>query len=138
MSSAQVILHLTFNGKCEEAFKLYEQCLGGKIMFLGKYGDATKPPPSPELVDKVIHATLQVGEQTLTGLDVANADYRTPQGFSVQLNVEGRESAERIFQTLAEGGKVVMPLQKTFWSPAFGVVTDRFGTPWEINCGNAD
>jgi PhnB protein len=54
------------------------------------------------------------------------------------LNVEGRESAERIFQTLAEGGKVVMPLQKTFWSPAFGVVTDRFGTPWEINCGNAD
>jgi PhnB protein len=136
MSTAQVILHLTFNGECEAAFKLYEQCLGGKITFLGKYGEATKPPPSPELVDKVIHATLKVGDQTLTGLDVANADYRPPQGFSVQLNVAGPEEAERIFQTLAESGKVVMPLQKTFWSPAFGVLTDRFGTPWEINCAS--
>jgi PhnB protein len=137
MSALRVITHLTFRGECEAAFLAYAECLGGKITFLAKYGEATAPPPAPELAGKVFHATLQVGEQTITGVDIAFAEYRKPQGFHVQLNLHDLRQAKQIFNTFAEGGHVAMPLQSTLWAQAFGVVTDRFGTPWEINCGDA-
>jgi PhnB protein len=136
LSGVTVIPHLTFKGECEAAFRVYEHCLGGKITFLLQYGD-TMPPPAPELEGKVVHATLKLGEQTLTGVDVPRADYKKPQGFFVQLNIEDTGEANRIFNTLAEAGVVIMAMQKTFWAQAFGIVTDKFGTPWEINCGES-
>jgi PhnB protein len=128
--------HLIFNGQCEEAFKLYEECLGGEITLMLKYGNSPMAQSTPpDLRDKIVHANLNVGDQRLTGVDVPSTNYEKPRGFSVQLNIEGSADAQRIFDILAEGGNVVMPLQKTFWAAHYAVLTDRFGTPWEINCG---
>jgi len=87
----------------------------------------------PEWSGKIAHATLQVGNTRLQGSDPAPGSYEAPKGFGIALNPEESEAAA-LFASLAEGGSVGMPLQKTFWSPSFGVVTDRFGIPWIINC----
>jgi PhnB protein len=127
--------HLSFDGRCEEAFKLYERCLGGEITAMLKYGESPVAATVPELGDKIVHATLKVGDQSLTGADVPSDRYERPQGFAVQINIDDLDEAERIFNTLSEGGMVQLPLQRTFWAERYGMVTDRFGTPWEINCG---
>jgi len=127
--------HLWFNGQCEAAFKLYEQCFGGEITTMLTYGDSPMASTAPELRDKIVHATLKLGDQRLTGVDVSPDGYEKPQGFAVQINIDDPGEAERIFNTLAEGGIVQMPLQQTFWAERYSVLTDRFGTPWEINCG---
>ena len=88
----------------------------------------------PELKDKIVHATLKIEDQTLTGADVSPKSYDKPQGFAVQLNIDDPKDAKRVFDVLAEGGVVQMPLQKTFWAEQYAVLTDRFGVPWEINC----
>ena len=81
-----------------------------------------------------MHATLQVGDATIAGADVYGANYRAPQGFAAFVDPPSAEDARRIFAALAEGGTVQMPIQETFWSAAFGMLVDRFGIPWEINC----
>ncbi len=127
--------YLSFNGQCEEAFKLYAKCLNGKIEFMMKNGEspmADKTPP--ELKNNVMHATLLFGDQSLMGADAPPQYYSTPQGFSVSINVKDVAEAERIFKELSAGGNVKMPLEKTFWAERFGMFIDRFGTPWMINC----
>ena len=125
--------HVWYSGLCREAFSFYAQLFGGELMMLA-YGDTpmAKAMP-PDWIEKIVHATLSFDGCELAGSDVQLADYRRPQGFSVLVNVEGVENARRIFAALCEGGSVEMPMQETFWSPAFGVLTDRFGIPWEIN-----
>lgn len=91
-------------------------------------------PTLAEHHDKIMHATLNIGDQTLAGADVFGRDFSPAQGFSVLLEVDDPYEAERIFAAFSQNGQVSMPLQKTFWAARFGVVTDRFGTPWEINC----
>ncbi len=130
----RIITHLSFDGQCEAAFKVYEECLGGKITFMLTYGGSPMAASAPELADKIAHATLKVGDQVLTGADVPADRYERPQGFTVQLNIDDPEETERIFSTFAEGGVVQLPLQKTFWAERYGMVVDRFGTPWEVNC----
>jgi PhnB protein len=128
--------YLTFNGQCESALRFYEMCLGGKILLLMTYGDsplAKQMPPDWE--KKIIHATFAIGNQTLGAGDVPPESYRKPQGFSVALNIDTAEEADRIFKMLAEKGTVGMPVQETFWATRFGMVVDQFGTPWMINCG---
>jgi len=128
--------HLHFRGECEAAFRFYDRVLGGTKLEIMKYGDSPIADQFPaELRDKVIHATLEFGEQSLTGADVPTSGYQTPQGFSVLLQVANAGEAERVFKELAASGTVQMPLQKTFWTEGFGMVTDRFGTPWMVNCG---
>jgi PhnB protein len=128
--------HLHFAGECEAAFRFYERVLGGKKLEIMKYRDSPIADQFPaELRDKVIHATLEFGEQVLTGADVAQKGYQKPQGFSVLLQVADTEDAERVFKEFAGNGTVQMPLQKTFWTERFGMVTDEFGTPWMVNCG---
>jgi PhnB protein len=124
--------HLSFAGDCQAAFECYEKCLGGRITLMMKYGDLPAPPEARQ--DKIIHATISIGDQVLTGGDVASADYRQPQGFSVLLSAEGIAEAERIFAALAEAGDVRVPLGETFWAARFGMLADRFGTPWIIQC----
>jgi PhnB protein len=130
--------HLSFDGRCEEAFKFYEQCLGGKIQTMMTYGDSPMTDRVPsEWRDKIIHATLIVGETALMGADVAPGHYKEPRGFSVTIQIKDPGDAERIFHALAESGTVTMPLQQTFWAVRFGMVVDRFGIPWMVNCGQA-
>ena len=127
--------YLTFNGQCEAAFRLYEKCLGGKITFIQKYGDSPMAGKTPTSSHQLImHVTLTLGDQVLQGADVLPDSYQKPQGISVTISNSSAADAERIFQALAENGKVQMPLQETFWALRFGVLTDQFGTPWIINC----
>jgi PhnB protein len=125
--------HLWYSGHCREAFNFYAQLFGGELMLLA-YGDTPMAKEvGAEWSEKIVHATLAFDGCGLAGSDVQSDHYRRPQGFSVLVDVEGVEKARRIFTALAEGGSVAMPMQETFWSPAFGVLTDRFGIPWEIN-----
>jgi len=124
-----------FNGQCEAAFKYYERWLGGKIEFLLKWGESPAAGEvSPEWRDKIVHARLKLGGADIVGGDVLTRDYRVPQGFSVMLAVDDTRKAEEMFAALADGGSIKMALQKTFWSPLYGFVVDRYAIPWEINC----
>jgi PhnB protein len=124
-----------FDGQCREAFTEYRRILGGKLATMMTYGES----PLAASVDakwhsRILHATLDLDGAELTGADVLPQDYQRPQGFSVLLSISGAARGTRIFAALAEGGKVHMPFQSTFWSPGFGVLVDRFAVPWEINC----
>ena len=127
--------YLSFNGDCEEAFRFYEQTFGGRIDSLMKYeGSPMSDWVPPEWGDKVMHVHLNLGSQGLMGADSHPDNYQRPQGMSVTINLNDVAQSERIFNALAEGGNITMPLQQTFWATRFGMVTDRFGTPWLINC----
>jgi PhnB protein len=129
-------ISLIFNGECDAAFALYEKCLGGTVTFRLTWGDSPMADQAPaEWRDKIVHATLQVGGMAFSGGDVLPGLYQRPQGFQIQLNLDDAAAAERIFEQLAEGGVVTLPLQQTFWAQRFGSVVDRFGIPWAINCG---
>ena len=127
--------YLSFDGHCEDAFKLYEKCLGGKITFMQTYGDSPMADQTPtEWRKRVMHATLSVGDQLLQGSDSPPGQYQKPQGFSIAIALSDATEAERIFKALSENGKVQMPLEETFWALRFGYLIDRFGVPWMINC----
>ena len=127
--------HLTFNGQCAAAFHFYQQCLGGEIVTMLTYAEsplATHTPPA--MHDKILHATLALGDLMLTGADAAPESYQPPQGVSVLLHTDSPEEADRIFAALTEGGAIEMPIQQTFWAARFGMLVDQFGIPWMINC----
>jgi PhnB protein len=131
----RVIPYLNFNGDCAVAFKFYERCLGGKIESLQTHGDspiAKEVPPTWR--DRVLHARLIVGDTVLMASDSPPEHYQKPQGFSVSLQVDTPNEAERIFHELAQGGSVTFPIEKTFWAERFGMLVDRFNIPWMINC----
>jgi PhnB protein len=131
----QLNSYLTFNGDCEAAFKFYERCLGGKIEFMMTHGESPMAEQvSPEWRGKVMHARLSLGTDALMGSDAPPNLYERPAGFSVSLSVGTPAEAERTFNALAENGTVRMPIQQTFWSVRFGMVVDRFGIPWMVNC----
>jgi PhnB protein len=130
----QVASYLFFNGNCEEAFNRYQQVLGGRIVGMLRPGDAPGSEEcTPDMAGKIMHACLELDGQNLMGSDCPEGQYQKPQGFSVCLTVKSREEAERIFTAMSEGGNVLMPLAQTFWADRFGMVVDRFGTPWMIN-----
>lgn len=135
----QVNPYLTFDGHCAEAIKTYEQVLGGKIEAIFTYGEspvAGDVPPAWH--DRVMHARLVVDGQALMASDSPTEHYERPQGTYVSLNVDKPADGERIFNALAKGGTVKMPFEKTFWAAGgFGMVVDRFGTPWMVNCEHA-
>jgi PhnB protein len=135
----QVNPYLNFNGQCAEAFRFYEQVLGGKIETMMTHGEspiAGEVPP--EWHERIMHARLVVGDQVLMASDSPPEYYEKPQGLSVALNVDSPADAERIFHALAEQGTVKMPFEKTFWAAGgFGMLVDRFGTPWMVNCEKA-
>lgn len=132
----QLHAYLNFNGQCEEAFKFYEKLLGGKIMFMMPHeGTPVANQVPAEWSKKILHATLSVGGDLLQGADVPPNHYRKPQGFSVSIDLKKAAEADRIFHALAENGTVQMAIQETFWAVRFGMVTDKFGIPWMINCG---
>jgi PhnB protein len=130
--------HLHFNGECETAFKFYEKCLDGKVTFMMPYeGTPVADQVPAPWRKKILHATLTVGDYVLTGADVPPDRYQKPQGLSVILGIKDPAQAERVFHALSENGTVQMPLQETFWAVRFGMLVDRFGIPWMINCSKA-
>jgi PhnB protein len=134
----QIDPYLNFNGQCEAAFKFYEQSLGGKIQMLMTFKDSPMASSIPaEWAGKVMHARMTIGEQVLMGSDPPPPHFQQPQGFSISITTKDVSEGERIFKALADNGKVHMPFQKTFWSPGFGMLVDRFGTPWMVNCEEA-
>ena len=130
--------YMSFNGQCAAAFKFYEQCLGGKIVFMQTHGDSPmKDQVSADWHDKIMHATLAVGDNVLMGADPPPDRYRAPQGITLSIGIADPADGERIFNALAENGTVRMPFQKTFWSAGFGMAIDRYGIPWMVNCDTA-
>ncbi len=128
--------YLMFDGQCEAAFKFYEGCLGGRIVAMVTHAEspvADQTPP-PGWGDRILHARLIVGDTVLMGSDSPPEHQEAMKGFSVNIGIEDPAEAERVFHALAEGGTVRMPIQRTFWAERFGMLVDRFGTPWMINC----
>ena len=127
--------YLLFNGNCAEAFKFYEETLGGKIESMFPYtGSPAAEHAPPEWGDKIMHATISFGDQKLMGSDAPPGRYEQPKGMSVSIGLNDRDKGERIFNALAAGGTTIMPFEKTFWAAGFGMCTDRFGIPWMVNC----
>ena len=125
--------YIFFTDQCAEAMRFYEKALGGKIEAMMKYGDSPAGPHNPpEMADKVIHARLVVGDAVLMASDGPEAESR--KGFAVTLQVDTVAEADRLFNTLSEGATVTMPIGETFFSKRFGMLTDRFGVPWMVNC----
>jgi PhnB protein len=131
--------YLSFKGDCEAAFTFYQQHLGARPGSLFRYGGSPMASDVPaDWSDKVMHGSIILCGQEVNGGDVAPDRYETPKGFSLSLQMDDIVDAERVFDALAEGGTVVMPLQQTFWAARFGMTVDRFGIPWLINCETSD
>jgi PhnB protein len=130
--------YIFFNGNCEEAFKFYARIAGGKIETMMPHAGTPAESHVPaEWKSKIMHARMTIAGSLLMASDAPPGHYNKPQGFSVSLQVKTPAEGERIFNALADGGKVNMPFQKTFWSPGFGMVVDRYDIPWMINCDEA-
>ena len=131
-------VHLNFQGNCAEAFALYTKVFKAANPFQITYGDAPKGSPvPPDWSGKVMHASIPVGEGLLMGCD-APPDKSTPLG-GFQVSVETKDEAEvrRIYEALSQGGSMQMPLAPTFWSPLFGMCTDKFGVAWMVGMPGA-
>ncbi len=135
MSKPFVQPYLFFGGRCEEALAFYRTALGAEVDFLMHYNESPEPAPAgmlpPGFEKKVMHTTFRIGGTTLMASDGCG-EGQSFSGFSLSLSVANETEADRCFGALAAGGKVTMPLTKTFWSPRFGMLTDRFGMGWMI------
>ena len=129
--------YLFFNGRCEEAVEFYKKALGAEVLMLMRFKESPEPHPpgmlAPGSENKIMHVSLRIGDASVMASDgrcTGQADF---QGFSLSLTVANEAEAGRKFAALADGGQVQMPLGKTFWSPCFGMVTDRFGVGWMVS-----
>ena len=134
----RISCHINFDGQCEEAFRTYHRVLGGRLETLLRFSDSPLGSQVPEeWQSRILHATLVLGEYELLGSDVFPGQSAQKQGYSVTIWLTDAENAKSIFTALAAGGSVLMPLQPTFWAEAFGVVTDKYGVSWEVNCASS-
>jgi PhnB protein len=128
--------YLFFDGRCEEAIEFYRRVLGAEVLMLMRFKDSPEPPQpgacAPGSENKVMHASLSIGGTTLMASDGRCMGKPAFQGFSLSINVATVAEAEQRFAALADGGQVQMPMAKTFYSPRFGMVVDRFGVPWMV------
>jgi PhnB protein len=133
----QLDVYLTFNGNCADAMRFYERTLNGKLEMLMTHAEspmAAQAPPGS--ADRIMHARLVIDGRVLMASDsMVGQPYEGMKGFSLSLIYPTVADAQRVFDALAKGGQVHMPLQKMFWAEAFGMLVDRFGTPWMINGG---
>lgn len=129
--------YLMFNGRCEEALEFYQKAVGAEIDFLMRFNESPEPcgdgqlPPGCE--DKVMHASFRIGVSVIMASDGMCAGQANYDGFSLAYNVKSEAEVDKVFNALADGGVVKMPLAKTFWSPRFGMLTDRFGINWMVS-----
>ena len=132
----QIQAYLFFEGRCEEALEFYRKALGAEVTMLMRYKDNPEPPEKnkapPGSDNKVMHSSFRIGETTVMASDGLCQGKPNFQGFSLTLTVPNAAEADRKFAALADGGQVRMPLGRTFFSPRFGMVADRFGVGWMI------
>lgn len=127
--------YLGFDGRCEEAFAFYEEHLGAKTLTLMPHeGTPMAEHVPPEWRAKIMHGQIQIGDQIVMASDAPPGRYERPMGISISLVLTDVGEAERAYAALADGGEVRMALQQTFWATRFGMLVDRFGIPWMINC----
>ncbi len=129
----QVEPYLIFDGRCEEALEFYKRALGAEVTSLMRYKESPEPDKfDPSLGEKIMHAGFRIGETTVMASDDFQSGRAEFKGIWLTLTVPDVAASERVFAALAEGGSVQMPLAETFYSPSFGMVTDRFGVPWMV------
>lgn len=134
--------YLFFNGSCEQAVEFYRKALGAEVQFTMRYKDSPEPaqpgmvPPGFE--NKIMHTSFRIGQTTVMASDGCSEGKPNFDGFTLALSVPDEAEADRVFAALANGGQVRMPLAKTFWSPRFGMVTDRFGLGWMVSVPGAE
>jgi len=129
----QIQPYLFFEGRCQEAIEFYRRAVGAEVTALMRYKESPDPGMiQPGSEDKVMHASFRVGETTVLASDGRCGGQPSFQGFALSLTVSKESEAERLFGALVEGGQVIMPLTKTFFSPRFGMTTDRFGVSWMV------
>ena len=128
--------YLFFDGHCEEALDFYKRALGAEVTALMRFSESPDPPPpgmvAPGSENKVMHASFRVGEMEVMASDGRAGGRPEFKGVSLSLFVPSEAEADRLFGVLAEGGQVQMPIGRTFFSPRFGMVADRFGVPWMV------
>lgn len=135
MPDTSIQPYLFFGGRCEEALEFYKSAVGAKVDMVMRHSESPEPPPPGMLAegfaDKIMHASFRVGESLLMASDGCgeSANFN---GFSLSITVPTEEEAQRVFEALSDSGTVKMPLTKTFWSPCFGMLEDRFGLGWMI------
>lgn len=136
MSNHLIEPYLFFGGRCEEALEFYRSALGAQVEMMMRFKESPKPMPPGSIPsgfeNKIMHASFRIGGSRLMASDGNEAGAKF-EGFSLSLAVSSEAEADRAFATLGEGGKVEMPLTKTFWSPKFGMLTDRFGVRWMVS-----
>ena len=139
-----VNVYLTFNGNCEEAFKFYQSVFGGEIPYMGRFKDMPAEDGKwlkPGDEEKIMHMSLPISKETvLMGSDAGGewaSSYSPGNNFSISINTDNKEKADMLFNGLSAGGKVAMPMNKTFWGDYFGVFTDKFGINWMVSFNEA-
>lgn len=132
----QVQSYLFFEGRCEEALEFYRQAVGAEVLMMMRNAESPDPPPPgmmpPGTERKIMHASFRIGETVVMGSDGFSSGQPSFDGFALALTVKDEADAQRRFAALSEGGQVKMPLSKTFFSPAFGMLADRFGVSWMV------
>jgi PhnB protein len=128
--------YLNFDGRCEAALNFYKKALGAEVTMLMRMNESPEPPKpglvAPGSADKVLHAAFRIGETMLLASDCHCSGKPVFQGFSLTITARDEVEANRVFAALSDGGQVTAPLSKTFFSPRFGMVTDRFGVAWMV------
>ncbi|HWB00192.1 MAG TPA: VOC family protein [Pirellulales bacterium] len=131
--------YLIFNGRCEEAIEFYREALGAEVRMMLRFKDSPEPPRPgmhpPGVEEKIMHANLRIGDSTMLVSDGRCTGATKFEGISLTLIVNSEAEADKAFSALAAGGQVQMPLAKTFFSPRFGMVSDRFGVMWMVYVG---
>lgn len=139
---ATVNVYLTFNGQCEAAFNFYKSVFGGEFPYIGRFKDM---PPSEEGAksmtgadgERIMHVSLPISKETmLMGSDTGGewaSNFKQGNNFSISITAGSKEEADRLFNGLAKGGQITMPLNKTFWGDYFGMLTDQFGINWMMS-----
>jgi len=129
--------YLFFNGRCEEAVEFYKKALGAEVLMMMRFKESPEPHPPgmlpPGSESKIMHACIRIGDASVMASDGRCTGQPDFHGFSLSLTAANEAEAERKFAALADGGQVQMPLGKTFWSPCFGMVADRFGVGWMVS-----
>ena len=137
---AVVNIYLTFNGNCEQAFNFYKSVFGGEFPYIGRFkdmppGEDAKLNPGEE--ERIMHVSLPISKETmLRGSDTGGqwaTGYKEGNNFTISIDTTSKEEADKLFNGLSAGGRVTMPLQKTFWSDYFGTLTDKFGINWMVS-----
>jgi len=132
----QVTPYLFFDGRCEEALEFYKKAIGAEVQMMMRNKESPDPHPPgmlpPGTENKVMHATLRIGDTTVMASDGHAKGQPKFEGFSLSLNAKNEAEAERLFAALSDGGQVRLPLTKTFFSPRFGMLADKFGMGWMI------